>query len=110
VSVVTAGAKHRQRAAPKSAGQRTERLGLRLTPDELAQIRQGAEARRMSITAFIIEAALSSVDRAISEDRRTVVANAVFDRLVDEMEEPAQVIDSLAKLLTERRGRAHLPG
>ena len=110
MSVATTGAKHRQRSAPKPARQRTERLGLRLTPDELAQIREGAEARGMSVTAFIIEAALNSVDRAITEDRRTVVANAIFDRLVDEMDEPAQVIDSLAKLLTERRGQAHLPG
>lgn len=109
MSVVTTGAMHRQRSVPKPAGQRTERLGLRLTPDELAQIRQGAEARRMSVTAFIIEAALNSVERAITEDRRTVVANAIFDRLVNEMEEPAQVIDSLAKLLTERRGQARLP-
>ena len=107
--VATSSAEHHQRSVPKPAAPRTERLGLRLTPDELAQIRQGAEARRMSVTAFIIEAALNSVEGAINEDRRTVVANAVFDRLVDEMEEPAQIIDSLARLLTERRRRVRLP-
>ena len=63
----------------------------------------------MSVSAFMIDAALSSVDQAIAEDRRIVVANAVFDRIVDEMAEPEDFIDSLADLLKNRRGRVRLP-
>ena len=63
----------------------------------------------MSVSAFMIDAALTTVDQAIAEDRRIVVANAVFDRIVDEMAEPEEIIDSLAKLLKNRRGRIRLP-
>jgi|SRR5208337_523024 len=108
MSITTSNAEQ-DTAAPAPTTQRTERLGLRLTPDELARIRLGAEARRMSVSAFMIDAALNTVDQAIAEDRRIVVANAVFDRIVDEMAEPDEIIDSLAELLKNRRGRIRLP-
>ncbi|HUK71360.1 MAG TPA: DUF1778 domain-containing protein [Streptosporangiaceae bacterium] len=108
MSITTSNVEH-DNPAMGSASQRTERFGLRLTPDELARIRQGAEARRMTVSAFMVDAALNSVDQTIAEDRRIVVANAVFDRIVDEMYEPAKVIDSLAELLKNRRSRVRLP-
>lgn len=85
------------------AQQRTERFGLRLTPDELARIRLGADAKKMTVSAFMIHAALSMVDSAIEEDRHTVVSKAVFDRIMSEIEEPGEVLDGLAMILKGHR-------
>jgi uncharacterized protein (DUF1778 family) len=90
------------------AARRTERLNLRLTPDELAQIRLGAEARKMTVSAFMIDSALSSVRQAVTDERRTLVSRAVLDRLLEEMDQPGQVVDSLAELL-KRPPRVELP-
>lgn len=82
--------------------QRTERFGLRLTPYELAQIRLGADAKKMSVSAFMIHASLSMVDAAIADERHTTVSKAVFDRLMAEVDDEtpdAEVVDTIARLL-----------
>jgi uncharacterized protein (DUF1778 family) len=87
---------------------RSRRLDLRVTPTEEALIRQAATGRRQSVTEFLVEAALTAADRAIQDDRRIVLMNEVFDRLVDELDEPEQVIPALAQLIKRPR-RLQLP-
>jgi uncharacterized protein (DUF1778 family) len=82
---------------------RSRRLDLRVTPSEEALIRQAAAGRRQSVTEFLVDAALTAADRAIQDDRRIVLMNEVFDRLVDELDEPAQVIPALAQLIKRPR-------
>jgi len=87
---------------------RSRRLDLRVTPTEEALIRQAAAGRRQSVTEFLVEAALSAADRAIQDDRRIVLMNEVFDRLVDEFDEPEQAIPALSQLINRPR-RLKLP-
>jgi uncharacterized protein (DUF1778 family) len=87
---------------------RSRRLDLRVTPTEEALIRQAAAGRRQTVTEFLVEAALTAADRAIQDDRRIVLMNEVFDRLVDELDEPEQAIPALAQLINRPR-RLKLP-
>jgi uncharacterized protein (DUF1778 family) len=47
-------------------------------------------------------------ERTIEDERRIVLMNEVFDRLVEEMEEPEQAIPALAQLIKRPR-RVKLP-
>ena len=87
---------------------RSRRLDLRLTPTEEALIRQAAAGRRQSVTEFLVEAALAAADQALPDDRRIVLMNKVFDRLVDELDGPEQAIPALAQLIKRPR-RFQLP-
>lgn len=87
---------------------RSRRLDVRVTPTEEALIRQAAARRRQSVTEFLVDAALNTAERTIDDERRTVLMNEVFDRLVDEMEEPGQAIPALAQLINRPR-RLKLP-
>lgn len=91
-----------------AAERRSRRLDLRVTPTEEAMIRQAAGHRRQSVTEFLIEAALGAAQRSVDDQRRIVLMNEVFDRLVDEMDEPGQVIPALAQLIKRPR-RLKLP-
>lgn len=91
------------RTKPTPAQRRSERLNLRLTSEEAAIVRQAAAERKQSVTAFVVEAALAARDRALSEDRRLVLANAVFDCLVAEMSEDDEPIEALVQLLKRPR-------
>ena len=71
---------------------RSERLDLRVTPTEASFIRQAAASRRQSVTEFLTAAAM----------------NEVFDRLVDEMDGPEEVVPALANLIRRPR-RLKLP-
>jgi uncharacterized protein (DUF1778 family) len=93
---------------PGGGEQRSERLNLRVTPTEAAEIRQAAEARRQSVTEFLVEAATAYAERAMTEDRRLVLMNEVFDRLVEEMDGPDQPVDALVELIKRPR-RVQLP-
>src|SRR5512144_1295219 len=93
---------------PGAGEQRTERFNLRVTPTEAAKIRQAAEARRQSVTEFLVEAATAHAERAMTEDRRLVLMNEVFDRLVEEMDGPDHPVDALVELIKRPR-RVQLP-
>jgi uncharacterized protein (DUF1778 family) len=92
-----------------SAGERrSERIDLRVTPSEAAFIRQAAASRRQSVTEFLTAAAVQAASVAAEEERRVVLMNEVFDRLVDELDEPEQAIPALAELIRRPR-RLRMP-
>jgi uncharacterized protein (DUF1778 family) len=80
---------------------RSERRQLRLTPREDALIRQAAQARRMSVTEFMVAAAVVEAERAIVEPRRLTVTEEVYNRLVQRLNEPAEVSEGLARLFAD---------
>jgi uncharacterized protein (DUF1778 family) len=47
--------------------QRTSRLNMRLTPAELSTIREAAAAARMSVSAFMLSAALEKAGSTLHE-------------------------------------------
>lgn len=87
---------------------RSERIDLRVTPTEAALIRQAAASRRQSVTEFLTSAAVQAASGAAEEDRRVVLMNEVFDRLVDQLDEPAQLVPALAELIRRPR-RLRMP-
>jgi len=87
---------------------RSERLDLRVTPSEAAFIRQAAASQRQSVTEFLTSAAVAAATTAADQERRVVLMNEVFDRLVDELDEPEQAIPALAALIKRPR-RLRMP-
>jgi len=87
---------------------RTKRFDLRVTPSEAAFIRQAAASRRQSVTEFLTNGAIEAAAQAIEEDRRIVLMNEVFDRLVEEAEGPDEVVPALVNLIRRPR-RFKLP-
>jgi uncharacterized protein (DUF1778 family) len=87
---------------------RTERIDLRVTATEAAFIRQAAASQRQTVTEFLVEAATSRAEQTQQEQQRIVLMNEVFDRLVQELDQPEQTIPQLAALIRRPR-RAHMP-
>jgi uncharacterized protein (DUF1778 family) len=53
---------------------RTSRMNMRLTPEELALLRSGAQMQHQDLTAFVLEAALERA-RQLSREPREVTGN-----------------------------------
>jgi uncharacterized protein (DUF1778 family) len=87
---------------------RSERIDLRVTPSQAAFIRQAAASRRQTVTEFLTDAAVRAATAAAEEERRVVLMNEVFDRLADELDEPEEVIPTLAALI-QRPRRLQMP-
>lgn len=77
---------------------KTERLEARVASPDARRIRRAAESRRVSVGAFVTDAARSKADEVLSQDAETVVPAAYFDRLLEELDKPPKVIPALAKV------------
>jgi uncharacterized protein (DUF1778 family) len=69
--------------APKS-----DRIEARLSPDERARILRAAGFRGLSVSSFIVAAAVEKADEVISEQTVTMVPPDYFDQLLQALDEP----------------------
>jgi uncharacterized protein (DUF1778 family) len=69
--------------APKS-----DRIEARLSPDERARILRAAGFRGLSVSSFIVAAAVEKADEVISEQTVTTVPPDYFDQLLQALDEP----------------------
>jgi uncharacterized protein (DUF1778 family) len=53
---------------------RTEKLHLRLSPDEKRKLRAAADAREQSLSTFVLDSALVAADEALLDRRRFVLS------------------------------------
>jgi uncharacterized protein (DUF1778 family) len=81
------------------AGQRSERINLRVAPEVDAVLREAAAARHKSLSAFLLDAALEEAHATLEEQRRVRVRAETFDRLLDELERPGHVVEPLLGLI-----------
>jgi uncharacterized protein (DUF1778 family) len=70
-------------------------LNLHPSATDAALVRQAAEARRMSVSQFVLEAAVAEAQRAMTHDRSAAVINEVFDRLEAALGEAEDSVDDL---------------
>ncbi len=61
---------------------RTKRIEMRADADSEAKIAQAAALRRVSISAFVLDAAGREADRVLGQADQTVMPAAEFDDLV----------------------------
>lgn len=67
---------------------KTQRLEARLAPEERKRIEQAAAVAGMSVSAFMVGAAVERAEEIITATTTTVVAADYFDRLVLALDEP----------------------
>ena len=69
---------------------KTDRVEARLSPEERARIERAASSAGLSVSAFIVGAAVERADEIIAEATTTTVPADYFDGLLAVLDEPAQ--------------------
>lgn len=86
---------------------RTDRLEARLSPDERALIERAASASGMSVSAFMVGAAVGRADEVIAAATSTLVPTDYFDGLLAALDEP-DAAPRLAKAAKRARRSARI--
>lgn len=86
---------------------KTDRLEARLSPDERARIERAASASGMSVSAFMVDAAVDRADEVITAATTTLVPADYFDSLVAALDEP-DAAPRLAKAAKRARRNARI--
>lgn len=81
-----------------SAALKKDNINVRITPDDLDLIRRGADACGKSLSAFVVEAASYSAQKALLDQRFMHVPADVFDAFNEAVSQPAKVHPELQKL------------
>ena len=89
--------------------QKTERLSLRLTPQQDALLRRAAEARGVSANDFIVRHAVEAAEMELADRRVFVLDDVGWDELHALLSRPPAVPQAMIELLSPRRFR-HCPG
>lgn len=87
---------------------RSERISLRVEPEADLLLRCAASAQHKSLSAFMLESALERAHQVMDEERRLVLRAEEFDRVLEELDRPAQVVAPLLRL-AERVARQTEP-
>jgi len=67
---------------------KTDRLEARLSPHERERIEQAASSAGLSVSAFMVDAAVERADEIIAAATTTVVPADYFDSLLAALDEP----------------------
>jgi len=86
---------------------KTDRLEARLSPDERALIERAASASGMSVSAFVVDAAVDRADEVITATTTTLVPAEYFDALVAALDKPDDA-PRLAKAAKRARRTARI--
>jgi uncharacterized protein (DUF1778 family) len=77
---------------------KTQRMEARVSPDERARIEQAAAASGVSVSAFIVDAAVQQADAIITASTTTAAPQDYFDALVAALDlaDPAPRLEQAA--------------
>jgi uncharacterized protein (DUF1778 family) len=78
---------------------KTERLNLRLTPEQDAVVRRAAEARGESATEYVLRHAVEAAEADLADRRVFVVEDAAWDSLQALISAPPSRPERLVRLL-----------
>jgi uncharacterized protein (DUF1778 family) len=81
---------------------RTKRIEMRADPESEALIAQAAAARRVSVSAFVLDAAAREAGRALGRADLTLMPPDQFDAFVGALDQ-ADVAPRLAAAAAEKR-------
>jgi uncharacterized protein (DUF1778 family) len=79
---------------------KTERLSLRLTPEQDAVLRRAAEARGESANDFVLRHAVEAAEMELADRRVFVVDDAAWNQLQDLLSAPPALPAAMVKLLS----------
>jgi uncharacterized protein (DUF1778 family) len=83
-----------------SMASKTERLSLRLTPEQDAVLRRAAEARGESANDFVLRHAVEAAEMELADRRVFVVDDAAWGQLHDLLSAPPALPEAMVKLLS----------
>lgn len=79
---------------------KTERLSLRLTPEQDAVVRRAADARGVSANDFVVRHAVEAAEMELAERRVFVADDSAWDELQELLSRPPALPSAMVKLLT----------
>jgi uncharacterized protein (DUF1778 family) len=83
---------------------KTHRLEARLSPEQRERIERAASAAGLSVSAFVVDAAVERADEVIAAATSTAVPADYFDELLGALDHPERAHRLAAA--AERAGRA----
>lgn len=86
---------------------KTDRVEARLSPDDRERIEQAASVTGVSVSAFMVDAAVERADEIIAAATTTVVPADYFDALLEALDEP-EPAPRLARAAKRARRTAHI--
>jgi len=88
---------------------KSERMEARVSPDERARIEQAAAMRGVSVSAFLVMAAVEQADEIIADATTSTVPADYFDALLAALDAP-DAAPGLAKAVSKahRGGRVRI--
>lgn len=80
---------------------KSERLNLRVTPEQDTLLRHAAEARGESVTEYVLRHAVEAAETELADRRVFFADEASWERLQELLARPPRPADRLRKLLAE---------
>ena len=80
---------------PRVAVQDSQRMNLRVKPDQKARLLRAASLRNTDLTDFVLRLALSEADAVIEEAERVDLSSRDYSRVMDLLENPPAPNDKL---------------
>jgi uncharacterized protein (DUF1778 family) len=87
---------------PATAGKtRTERLNVRVTPDQARLIRRAAKATKANLSSFLVESACLRAEEALAAQQHFIYTAKQWDAFTAALDRPAQDKPRLRALLNK---------
>ena len=80
---------------------RSEKLSIRIAPDEKRLLQTAARARRTSISQFVLDAAMNAADEALAQRNRFALTAEQWGAFIVALDAPPRPHARLSRLLNE---------
>ena len=85
----------------RASGARTQRLGLRTTPAQVALIQRAAAVRGKSVTEFVLSSACEKAEQTLLDQRLFMVDEDVWLAFEEALDRPPRLNEALLSLISE---------
>lgn len=89
-----------QRVKPSTASE--DRLSIRTNSAQKVILKNAAEARRTTVSQFVLEASLSEAERVLEAERTLLVSQAEFELVNRLMDQAPRELPELRALMSEK--------
>jgi uncharacterized protein (DUF1778 family) len=94
----------RKAALPSTSAKsaKSERLGVRATPQQQVLLRRAAQTARKSVTEFILDSACRAAEETLLDQRLFIVDPEAGEQLLDLMDQPPAPNEGLSNLMSRK--------
>lgn len=76
------------------------RLEVRLSEEQDAVIREAADARGTTVSAFVLDTVTVQARKVVREQRDLILSKEAFERFMAELDRPAEVVPEMVELFS----------